>query len=242
MGGCGVGILWAGLRVVLTQWKLDDGWYSYVGMEVRHKQSHWSRIVMWKRKWIKGWWINSWGWWVWRVHTLHYGIQCQWKCGCARIRDVGWRQHWHYKRQDVIEGLVRFTGCVNVLHGIPGDVGGCTSGGELMECAPHLWEFGLDGRSICGCCVKPHRHLKLVSSLINIADQSTPQTAKESKLKGFCNCLKKVFGQGMPPSHSTSPVVVAPPAIMTLPPTVTVLPTRCFAFNWSSTHCINDKD
>jgi len=38
-----------------------------------------------------------------------------------------------------------------------------------------------------------------------MADQSAPQTAKESNPKGFRNRLKKVFGRGTPPSHSTLP-------------------------------------
>ena len=78
----------------------------------------------------------------------------------------------------------------------------------------------LDGRSICACCAKPRGHLKLVSSLVDMADQGAPQTAKESKLKGFRNRLKKVFGRATPPSDSTSPVVVAPPAVVASPTVV----------------------
>ena len=44
-------------------------------------------------------------------------------------------------------------------------------------------------------------HFKLVSSLINMADENAPQTAKESNLKRFLNRLKKVFRRCTPPSH-----------------------------------------
>ena len=49
---------------------------------------------------------------------------------------------------------------------------------------------------------------KLVSSLIDMADQIAPQTAKESNLKGFRNRLKKLFrreSQSTPPTCSISP-------------------------------------
>ena len=59
-----------------------------------------------------------------------------------------------------------------------------------------------------------------------MADQRTPQTAKESK--GFRNRLKKVFGRGSqstPPSRSHSPAAVdTPPAVVAPPPTVTAPP------------------
>ena len=58
-----------------------------------------------------------------------------------------------------------------------------------------------------------------------MADQGAPQTAKESKLKGFRNHLKKTFGRGTPPSRSTSPLaVVAPPAAVVSPPTIATPP------------------
>jgi len=64
--------------------------------------------------------------------------------------------------------------------------------------------------------------LKRIYLLIDMADQRTPQTAKESK--GFRNRLKKVFGRGSqstPPSRSHSPAAVdAPPAVVASPPTV----------------------
>ena len=44
----------------------------------------------------------------------------------------------------------------------------------------------------------------LDSSLIDMADQGAPQIVKQSKLKGFRNRLKKVFGLGTPPSCSNS--------------------------------------
>jgi hypothetical protein len=56
-----------------------------------------------------------------------------------------------------------------------------------------------------------------------MADQGAPQTAKESNLKGFRNRLK-VFGQGTPPTRSTSPAALAPPAVVASPPTVAVPP------------------
>ena len=71
-------------------------------------------------------------------------------------------------------------------------------------------------RSICACCAELYVrgaswtiHSKLASSLIDMADQGAPQTAKESNLKGFRNRLKKLFGresQSAPPTCSNSPL------------------------------------
>jgi len=51
---------------------------------------------------------------------------------------------------------------------------------------------------------------KLISSLIDMANQGAPQTAKESNLKRFRNRLKKLFGresqpESTPPTRSNSP-------------------------------------
>jgi len=56
-------------------------------------------------------------------------------------------------------------------------------------------------------------HIKLVSSLIDMADQGAPHTANESNLKGFRNRLKKVFGRDTPPSHSTLPPADLAPTV-----------------------------
>ena len=60
---------------------------------------------------------------------------------------------------------------------------------------------------------------KLVSSLLDMAHQGAPQTAKESNLKGFRNCLKKVFGRSTLPRRSSSPAVVTPLTVVASPPT-----------------------
>ena len=64
-----------------------------------------------------------------------------------------------------------------------------------------------------------------------MADQGAPQTAKESKSKGFHNRLKKMFGRGTPPSRSTSsqagvtpPVVASPLAAVPRHATIGVSP------------------
>jgi len=59
-------------------------------------------------------------------------------------------------------------------------------------------------------------HIKLVSSLIDMADQGAPHTANESNLKGFRNRLKKVFGRDTPPNHSTLPPADLAPTVSTI--------------------------
>ena len=83
------------------------------------------------------------------------------------------------------------------------------------------WHYHELVGDLCLLYVKP-RGPKLVSSLIDMTDQGAPQIAKESNLKGFRNRLKEVFGQGTPPSRSTSPTVVAPPAVVASLPTVAI--------------------
>jgi len=73
---------------------------------------------------------------------------------------------------------------------------------------------------------------KLISSLIDMADQGAPQTAKESKLKGFRNRLKKIFGRDTPPSCSTSPPVDLVPTV----PTITTDPEEAARLRAKYTH------
>jgi len=77
---------------------------------------------------------------------------------------------------------------------------------------------GITGHTLCACLSGyiVEYGLKRRSSylLIDMADQRTPQTAKESK--GFRNRLKKVLGRGSqstPAVNASSPTVAAPPAV-----------------------------
>jgi len=74
-------------------------------------------------------------------------------------------------------------------------------------------------------CLELYEPWMIGATLIDMADQRPPQTAKESKR--FLNRLKKVFGRG---SQSTPPTVAAPPAVAVPPadlaPTVSTITTN----------------
>ena len=85
------------------------------------------------------------------------------------------------------------------------------------------WQQWMGGRFmlvvnlLCGVIPWTTSSLSSPSSIYHMADQGAPQTAKQSKLKGFRNRLKKVFGLGTPPTSRSNSY----PADL----------------GWSSTHC-----